>query len=541
MPERTRRNKLVSGYDSKSISRTSIDTKIMSAIIQANPLEKLSQEPLPTGDSCVLVIFGASGDLTKRKLIPGLYNLACVGCMNPEFEVLGIGRTPMSSEEFRKKSGEAAAKSKDTRDFSESGWSDFETRLHYIVGDINNPNFYSQLRPRLEKMEKNGSSPNHLFYVSTPASVAGPIIEGLGAAGLNRREHGWTRIILEKPFGRDLESGNVLNDAVHGVFDERAIYRIDHYLGKETVQNILVFRFSNSLFEPVWNRNYIDYVEITAAETVGVESRAAFYEETGALRDMVANHLLQLLALTAMEPPLAFDADSVREQKVQVFRSIRPMSVEDVARYTVRGQYGSGVIDGRQVPGYRQEPGVNPNSTAETYAAVRFQIENWRWAGVPFYIRTGKRLARNLTEIRVHLKPTPQALFASTSSVIAPNVITISIQPDEGISIAFDAKRPGTQMRTVRVQASFSYEASFGSKGPVAYETLLLDSMRGDATLFTRRDEVEAEWRIITPIEEAWAQLPARGFSNYAAGTDGPASWNELLKIRGNGSEHSIG
>jgi glucose-6-phosphate 1-dehydrogenase len=327
----------------------------MSAIIQASPVEKLSQEPLPSGDSCVLIIFGASGDLTKRKLIPGLYNLACEGCMNPQFEVLGIGRTPMSSKEFRKKSGEAAAKSKDTRDFSESGWEDFEKRLHYMVGDINDPNFYSQLRVHLEEMEKNGSSPNHLFYVSTPASVAGPIIEGLGAVGLSRRDIGWTRIVLEKPFGRDLESANVLNDVVRGVFDEKAVYRIDHYLGKETVQNILVFRFSNSLFEPVWNRNYIDYVEITAAETVGVENRAAFYEETGALRDMVANHLLQLLALTAMEQPIAFDADSVREQKVQVFRSIRPMSVEDVARFTVRGQYGSGVIDGKRAPGYRQE------------------------------------------------------------------------------------------------------------------------------------------------------------------------------------------
>jgi glucose-6-phosphate 1-dehydrogenase len=327
---------------------------------------------------------------------------------------------------------------------------------------------------------------------------------------------------------------------VHGVFDERAVYRIDHYLGKETVQNILVFRFSNSLFEPVWNRNYIDHVEITAAETVGVENRAAFYEETGALRDMVANHLLQLLALTAMEPPVAFDADSVREQKVQVFRSIRPMSVEDVARFTARGQYGPGVIEGKRVPGYRQEPGVNPNSTTETYAAVRFHIENWRWAGVPFYIRTGKRLRRNLTEIRLHLKPTPQALFASTSSVIDPNVITISIQPDEGISIAFDAKRPGTQMRTVTVQANFSYQSSFGSKGPVAYETLLLDSMRGDATLFTRRDEVEAEWRIITPIEQAWAQLPVPDLPNYAAGSEGPTSWQELLKIRGNTPEQAI-
>jgi len=512
----------------------------MSATIQATTLEKLLQEPLPTGASCVLIIFGASGDLTKRKLIPGLYNLACEGCMNPEFEVLGIGRTPMSSEEFRKKTEEAAAKSKDTRDFSEPGWADFEHRLHYMVGDINDAKFYQQLRGRLEEMEKNGSSPNHLFYVSTPASVAGPIIEGLGAVGLNRRDHGWTRIVLEKPFGRDLDSAQGLNEVVHGVFDEKAVYRIDHYLGKETVQNILVFRFSNSLFEPVWNRNYIDYVEITAAETVGVENRASFYEETGALRDMVANHLLQLLALTAMEPPVAFDPDSVREQKVQVFRSIRPMRVEDVARFTIRGQYGPGVIDGKRVPGYRQEPGVSPISTTETYAGVKFQIENWRWAGVPFYIRTGKRLARNLTEIRVHLKPTPQALFAGTSSRIAPNVITIRIQPDEGIEIAFDAKRPGTHLRTVTVQANFCYQTSFGSRGPVAYETLLLDSMRGDATLFTRRDEVEAEWRIITPIEEAWAQLAPPDFPNYAAGDEGPSSWNELLEIRGSPTEHLL-
>jgi len=505
----------------------------MSTIVEASPFEKLAQEPLPTGDSCILVIFGASGDLTKRKLIPGLYNLSCAGCMNPEFEVLGIGRTEMSSEDFRGKMREAASKSKDARDFSESGWADFEKRLNYMVGDINDSQFYSKLKKRLEEMEEKGSSPNHLFYVSTPASVAGPIIEGLGGVGLNRRAKGWTRIVLEKPFGRDLKSAHELNEVVHQVFDEQGVYRIDHYLGKETVQNILVFRFSNSLFEPVWNRNYIDYVEITAAETVGVESRAAFYEETGALRDMVANHLLQLLALTAMEPPVAFDADSVREQKVQVFRSIRPMSVEDVKRCTVRGQYGPGESDGKKVPGYREEPGVKPKSTTETFASVEFHIDNWRWAGVPFYIRTGKRLGSNLTQIRVHLKPTPQALFASTSSQVDPNVITIAIQPDEGISIAFDAKRPGTQMRTVTVQAHFSYQGSFGSKGPVAYETLLLDSMRGDATLFTRRDEVEAEWRIITPIEEAWAEIPAPQFPNYPAGSEGPKAADDLIKQTG--------
>jgi glucose-6-phosphate 1-dehydrogenase len=502
----------------------------LSTVIEVNPLEQFSLEPLPAGDSCVLVIFGASGDLTQRKLIPALYNLACVGCMNPEFEVLGVGRTPMSSEDFRSKLRAAASKSSDTRDFSDAGWGKFESRLHYLVGDVNDGEFREHLRERLDEMQRAGSSPNRLFYVSTPASVAGPIIEGLALAGLNRSDQGWTRIILEKPFGHDLKSAQDLNAVIHKVFDEKDVYRIDHYLGKETVQNILVFRFGNSLFEPVWNRNYIDYVEITAAETVGVEGRAGFYEETGALRDMVANHLLQLLALTAMEPPIAFEADSVREQKVQVLRSIRPMTVDEVAKRTVRGQYGPGEVDGHRVPGYRQEPDVAGNSVTETYAAVEFYVDNWRWAGVPFFIRAGKRLSQRVSEIRVHLKRTPQALFASTPyDQLEPNVITLRIQPDDGISIAFDAKRPGSQMRTLTVDANFSYEVVFGSKGPPAYETLLLDSMRGDATLFTRRDEVEAEWRIITPIEQAWKQLPASAFPNYAAGSDGPVEADALI------------
>jgi glucose-6-phosphate 1-dehydrogenase len=505
----------------------------LATVIEANPLEKFSLEPLPAGDSCLLIIFGASGDLTRRKLIPGLYNLSCVGCMNPKFEVLGVGRTPMRSEEFRAKLRETVAGSADARDFTETGWREFENRLHYFVGDIGDDQFHNQLREHLDQMQRAGSSPNRLFYIATPGSVAGPIIEGLAQAGLNHNDTGWTRIILEKPFGHDLKSARELNEVVGRAFDEKDVYRIDHYLGKETVQNILVFRFGNSLFEPIWNRNYIDHVEITAAETVGLEGRASFYEETGALRDMVANHLLQLLALTAMEPPIAFDADSVREQKVQVFRSIRPMTVDEVAKRTIRGQYGPGQVSGKAVPGYRQEPNVSPSSVTETYAAVEFYVDNWRWAGVPFYIRTGKRLARHLSEIRVHLKRTPQALFASTPHQLGPNVITLRIQPNEGISIAFDAKRPGTQMRALTVDADFSYESVFGSKGPPAYETLLLDSMLGDATLFTRRDEVDAEWRIITPIEEAWAKLPAPSFPSYAAGTDGPIEADDLI-----GSEH---
>jgi glucose-6-phosphate 1-dehydrogenase len=503
----------------------------VSAVIEVNPLQQFSLEPPASGDSCVLIIFGASGDLTRRKLIPGLYNLACVGCMNPEFEVIGVGRTPMSSEEFRAKLRESASKSGDTRDFTDRQWAEFEKRLQYFAGDINDDGFYDQLRAHLDEKQRAGSSPNRLFYVSTPASVAGPIVEGLARAGLNRTEKGWTRIILEKPFGHDLDSAKQLNQVVNKVFDEKDVYRIDHYLGKETVQNLLVFRFGNSLFEPVWNRNYIDYVEITAAETVGVESRGGFYEETGALRDMVANHLLQLLALTAMEPPIAFDADSVREQKVQVFRSIRPMTADEVAKRTVRGQYGPGKVGDKQVPGYREERDVRPNSLTETFVAVEFYVNNWRWADVPFYIRTGKRLPRQASEIRVHFKRTPQALFAATPyEQLGPNVISLRIQPDDGISIAFDVKRPGNQMRALTVNANFSYETAFGSKGPPAYETLLLDSMRGDPTLFTRRDEVEAEWRIITPIEEAWAKLPPPSFPNYAAGSEGPSQADDLIR-----------
>jgi glucose-6-phosphate 1-dehydrogenase len=502
----------------------------LSAVIEVNPLEKLSQEPLPTADACVLVIFGASGDLTHRKLIPGLYNLACDGCMNPQFEVLGVGRTPMTSEEFRAKMREAAPQSSDTRNFNESQWKEFEQRLHYFEGDIADQQFYSRLQARLGEMQKSVNTSNHLFYVSTPASVAGPIVEGLARAGMNRSAGGWARIILEKPFGHDLKSAQELNAVLHKVFDEKDVFRIDHYLGKETVQNILVFRFGNSMFEPVWNRNYIDFVEITGAETVGVEGRASFYEETGALRDMVANHMLQLLALTAMEPPIAFDADQVREQKVQALKSIRPMTAEEVAKRTVRGQYGPGESAGKPVPGYREEPKVKPDSKTETYVAVEFYVDNWRWAGVPFYVRTGKRLPRQTSEIRVHFKRTPQALFSTTPyEHLGPNVITLRIQPDDGISIAFDVKQPGAHMRALTIDANFSYETAFGSKGPPAYETLLLDSMRGDATLFTRADEVEAEWRIITPIEEAWAKLPRPKFPNYAAGSDGPVEADALI------------
>jgi len=502
----------------------------VSTIVEASSVQPVSIQPLPQAESALLTIFGASGDLTRRKLIPALYDLACVGCVPRKFEVLGIGRTPMTSEEFRARMRQGAVESGGIRDLNHEQWADFERRLFYLVGDAGRGDFYPQLIMRLEEMHAAGSSLNHLFYVSTPASVAAPIIEGLGSAGLNHNQRGWSRIVLEKPFGHDLESAQQLNRTVLSTFDESNIYRIDHYLGKETVQNILVFRFGNSLFEPVWNRNYVDYVEITAAEIIGVENRASFYEETGALRDMVANHLLQLVALTAMEPPIAFDADAVREQKVQLLRSICPMNPEVVARRTVRGQYATGHFNGHSVPGYREEPGVRQNSSTETYVALEFYIDNWRWAGVPFYVRTGKRLAQRLTEISIHFKRTPQALFARTpDEEIDPNVITLGIQPDEGIAVKFGAKKPAAHMRMAPVQAEFSYRRAFGTATPEAYTTLLLDAMRGDATLFTRGDEVEAEWRIITPIEKAWAQLPPPSFPNYAAGTSGPAEADTLI------------
>lgn len=502
----------------------------MAAIIQATSVQSTSVASLPQAESALLVIFGASGDLTRRKLIPGLYDLTCVGCVPRKFEVLGVGRTPMTTEEFRARMRQGALDSGGIRRLDREQWANFENRLFYLVGDPGNTDFYRHLGTKLEEMHKAGSSTNYLFYVSTPASVAAPIIEGLGAARLNHNERGWSRIVLEKPFGRDLAGARQLNQSVLHTFDESNVYRIDHYLGKETVQNILVFRFGNSLFEPVWNRNYVDYVEISASETVGVEDRAEFYEETGALRDMVANHILQLVALTAMEPPIAFDAEAVREQKVQVFRSIRPMSVEEVGRRTVRGQYGPGEISGRAVPGYRREPGVGEKSSTETYVALEFYIDNWRWAGVPFFVRTGKRLARRVTEISVHFKRTPQALFARTrDEEIDPNVITLGIQPEEGIALKFGAKKPAAQMQMAPVEAEFCYRTAFGAAIPEAYTTLLLDAMRGDATLFTRGDEVEAEWRIITPIEEAWAQLPPPSFPNYVAGSSGPPEADKLI------------
>lgn len=501
----------------------------MSAIIvEAQPC-KVAEPTLPHADPCVVVIFGASGDLTRRKLMPALFHLVREGAMSG-FQILGIGRDKLSDEEFRQRMLEGARASGEMGHFSDDEWKHFAQRIQYICGELVGGNLYRDLEARLAVMAEAGASRNHLFYCATPPTLAPAIIAGLGEAGLAKQEHGWSRIVIEKPFGRDLESAKKLNAEIAQVFAEDQVYRIDHYLGKDTVQNILVFRFGNTMFEPIWNRNYVEYVEITAAEELGVETRAGYYEEAGALRDMVANHLLQLLTLTSMEPPVAFDANSVREEKVQVLRSIQPMTPEEVARRTVRGQYGAGTIDGEPVVAYRDEPGVAKNSLTETNAAVQFQIENWRWAGVPFYVRAGKRLARPLTEIAVHLKRTPQALFTRTpSDKIEPNVIVLRIQPDEGISVTFGAKRPGVEMHTGTVHMDFCYQSGFGVRSPAAYETLLLDVMQGDPTLFTRRDEVEAQWRLITPILDAWTEQPSPDFPNYAAGSEGPHLADELL------------
>jgi len=505
----------------------------MSAIVvEPNPVT-FEHPTLPSAKPCVVVIFGATGDLTKRKLMPALCRLLDQGCLE-SVSILGIGRNPMSEDEFQKMVREALEGSKKIEHLDEEQWRRFSERLHYMAGELDDENTYNQVSTRLEELAKEGASKNRLFYLATPPSLFSMIVKQLGESGLANEDEQWSRIVIEKPFGRDLESAKALNAEVLQVFKESQVYRIDHYLGKETVQNILVFRFGNSMFEPIWNRNYVDYVEITAAESVGVGSRAGYYEEAGALRDMVANHLLQLLTLTAMEPPVAFDADSVREEKVQVLRSIRRLKPEQIAERTVRAQYGPGEIDGEKVKGYKEEEGVKPDSQTETYAAIEFQISNWRWSGVPFYVRTGKHLGRQLTEIAVHLKRTPQALFARTpDEEIDPNVIALRLQPNEGITVNFGAKRPGFEMQTATVHMDFCYASGFGVESPDAYEMLLLDVMQGEATLFIRSDEAEAQWRLITPIEEAWASQGEPKLATYDAGSDGPTEADELMA--GNG------
>jgi glucose-6-phosphate 1-dehydrogenase len=503
-----------------------------------NPLRdglQLQRTPEP----CTLVIFGATGDLTHRKLVPALYNLARAGMLATGFSVVGFARREKEHERFRSEMHEAVNQFSRTRPVDQHVWQTFSKALHYLPAQFDDPAAYNRLRKELDRLDQErGGSGNRLFYLATPPSFYGPIVQQLGAEGLQHGgapggKQGWARIIVEKPFGHDLASAQELNRQIHQVFDESQVYRIDHYLGKETVQNILVLRFANGIYEPIWNRRYVDHVQITVAESVGVETRGAYYEEAGALRDMVQSHLLQLVTLTAMEPPAAYDADAVRDEKVKVLRAIRPITGNLVQEFTVRGQYGPGYEAGKPVPGYREEGRVAPTSTRETFVAMKLFVDNWRWQGVPFYLRTGKHLPARASEIAIQFKRPPHTLFTSGTDELEANFLVLRIQPDEGVTLRFGVKVPGQAMLIRTVNMDFLYGASFGVESPDAYERLLLDAMLGDTTLFTRKDEVEKSWAFITAILQAWQQQPPPPFPNYAAGTWGPAAADELMERDG--------
>jgi glucose-6-phosphate 1-dehydrogenase len=485
---------------------------------------------------CVFVIFGASGDLTRRKLLPALYNLAVSRLVPPGMSIVGFALTELSEDEFRKNMHDAVAEFSRRKPIDETVWNDFASRLHYVSGKFEDQGNFGKLREKLEELDRtNGTRGNRIYYLAVPPSAFRMVNDNLSKAGLVHDPddaNKYSRIIIEKPFGRDLASGDALNADLHRVFHERQIFRIDHYLGKETVQNLVAMRFGNAIFEPIWNRNHIDHVQITVAEDIGVEGRGKFYEEAGTTRDIVQNHLLQLLMVMAMEPPVAFNADEVRDEKVKVLRSLKPIRGEDVAKLTVRGQYGPGNFAGKPVPGYRQEPNVSSTSIIETFVAMRIEIDNWRFAGVPIYIRAGKRLTKRVTEISVHFKEVPHALLAQQGPV-DPDVLAIRIQPDEGIGLRFVAKVPGPTMTLRPVTMDFRYGSTFGGSGPEAYERLILDAMLGDPTLFARADEVNAAWRFITPILDAWSKAPPPELPGYASGTWGPAAATELIERDG--------
>jgi glucose-6-phosphate 1-dehydrogenase len=500
---------------------------------------KASQHSERSPDPCVVVIFGASGDLTKRKLLPALYHLEQAGNLPQNFAVVGVARRPLQDS--------FAADMKEGIE-SGGGVEQGDPKLDEFVGRISyhQMNFddcagYDALKTMLAQLdEKYKTLGNRLFYLATAPEYFSDIIKCLGDHGMAQpdvRGEGdhepWVRVIIEKPFGHDLESAKALNDEVNKVFHEDQIFRIDHYLGKETVQNILVFRFANGIFENVWNRNYIDHIEITAAESIGIEGRGPFYESAGALRDVMQNHVMELLSFVAMEPPVSFDASAVRAEKIKVYRAIKPIHIAD----TVRGQYGPGTVDGKSVPGYRQEDRVHPRSQTETYAALRIEIENWRWAGVPIYLRAGKRLAKRVTEITIQFKQPPLLLFKDTqghgAEGIKSNIISMRIQPDEGIALRFEAKIPGPSMNIAPVDMDFCYSKAFGVSSANGYERLLLDAMLGDGTLFAHRDGVEATWALMTPILEYWAKNPIKDFPNYAAGTWGPSTGDALMELDG--------
>ena len=481
-------------------------------------------------DPCTMVMFGASGDLSHRKIVPALYNLALDGSLPDNFRLVGFSRTPYSDEAFRANMKDAVGKSSRRKPLDEKVWTAFASKVFYVAGDNDSPDSFAALSRRLAEIEA-PQQQSRIFYLATQPSFFPIILERLAAAKLiaGNTEPPWTRVVIEKPFGHDLKSANELNAMVHACCREDQVYRIDHYLGKETVQNILAFRLGNAIFEPLWNSKYVDNVQICVAEAIGIEGRGAYYEEAGAMRDIVQNHMLQLLALTAMEPPGAFDANAVRSEKFKVLQAVAPMPEDEVGRYTVRGQYLAGVEDGRPLPSYRQEKGVAPNSTTPTYVAMRLMIQNWRWAGVPFYLRTGKRMPQRVTEIAIQYQSIPHVLFRGQDGKAAdrPNVLMLRIQPDEGIALRFATKLPGEAMRLATETLEFSYGKSFGGEPREAYERLLLDVMLGDPTLFPREDEVEASWRIVDPILKAWEQHPS--VHMYGSGSWGPGEATELV------------
>jgi glucose-6-phosphate 1-dehydrogenase len=496
--------------------------------LQPNPLvEGLEHPPVhPT----TLVIFGATGDLTRRKLLPAIYNLAHDGSLPERFSLVGASRSAMSDEQFRELAADAI------RRFSRRApdpdvLRELLRNACYVSGTFDDPAVYDALRGELEALDEEAQLRlNRCFYMSTAPHFFATIVAQLGEHGLARLDDAEVRVVIEKPFGHDLESARALNRAVLEVFEERQVFRIDHYLGKETVQNLMAFRFANGLFEPIWNRNYVDHIQITAAEDIGIGDRADYYDAAGALRDLVQNHMLQMLCHVAMEPPVAFTADDVRDEKVKVLHAIPVPAQDSIPELAVRAQYGPGTVGGEPVPGYLEEKGVPPDSTTETYAALRVEIDNWRWAGVPFYLRTGKRLARKLTEIAITLKPVPHLGFTQDGSVgVQQNVLVLTLQPNEGVSLSLAAKIPGTRMRIRPVNMEFLYGATFLSESPEAYERLILDAMRGDATLFTRDDEIEAQWRICDPIVRTWQRTPGP-LPRYPAGSQGPDEARAILR-----------
>jgi glucose-6-phosphate 1-dehydrogenase len=465
-----------------------------------------------------MVIFGASGDLTKRKLIPALFYLSRERMLPAGFSVIGCGRTPATDDSFRDEMGQAIKNYLKLSSESDELLESFSKGIYYVTSDFSTPEAYAQLKIVLDRLDRErGTSGNRLFYLATPPSFFPVIVKHLGAAGLAKpTPESWTRIIIEKPFGRDLANARELNRTVTEVFSEEQIYRIDHYLGKETVQNLLVFRYANGIFEPFWNRRYINHVQLSVAEDLGVENRGSYYEEAGLMRDMIQNHVLQLLSLVAMEPPATFDATSVRDEKAKVLRAIRPFTAEQIDEFTVRAQYVAGWVGGKKVPAYRGEAKVSPTSVTETYAAVKFYIDNWRWADVPFYLRSGKRLAKRVSEISIQFRRVPHLLFKGAGSDgLEPNVL------------------PGATMQIRPVQMMFRYGESFGAPPPTAYETLLLDCMLGDATLFNRSDAVELSWELVDPILARWREEGSKGLATYAAGSWGPAEADALIERDG--------